>query len=137
RAAGEDDRLRRDLADLLRRQVAGLDDRIDLLLADAARDELRVLRSEVEYEDGFGHYSRFRSSLPGLKRMVLPGGIFTSTPVFGLRPIPFLRCLTWNTPNPRSSMRWPRARAFRKPSMTVSTACAAFTLEISDTSATF
>src|SRR5882672_9370313 len=39
-------------------------------------------------------YSRLRSSLPGLKRIVFPGGIFTSTPVFGFRPIPFLRCLT-------------------------------------------
>src|SRR5437016_11252953 len=68
--------------------------------------------------------------------MVLPGGIFTSTPVFGLRPIPFFRCLTWKTPKPRSSMRWPRASALRRPSMTVSTACAAFTREISDTSAT-
>src|SRR2546423_14666259 len=33
-------------------------------------------------------------------------------------------------------MRWPRASALRRPSMTVSTACAALTREISDTSAT-
>jgi ribosome-associated heat shock protein Hsp15 len=33
-------------------------------------------------------------------------------------------------------MRWPRASALRSPSMTVSTACAALTREISDTSAT-
>src|SRR5579872_3793215 len=82
------------------------------------------------------HQRRLRSSLPGLKRIVFPGGIFTSTPVFGLRPMPFLRCLTWKTPNPRSSMRWPRASALRRPSMTVSTACAALTREISDISAT-
>src|SRR5438874_11207821 len=81
-------------------------------------------------------YRRFRSSLPGLKRMVFPGGIFTSTPVLGLRPIPFFRCLTWKTPKPRSSMRCPRASALRRPSMTVSTACAALTREISDISAT-
>lgn len=43
----------------------------------------------------------FWSSLPGLKRMVRPGGIRTSLPVLGLRPIPRLRGLTWKTPKPR------------------------------------
>ena len=37
---------------------------------------------------------RLRRFFPGLKRMVLPGGIFTSVPVRGLRPSPFLRGLT-------------------------------------------
>ena len=44
--------------------------------------------------DSSASYSRLRSSLPGLKRIVFPGGIFTSTPVFGFLPMPFLRCLT-------------------------------------------
>ena len=35
-----------------------------------------------------------RSALPGLKRMVLPGGISTSRPVFGLRPMPRFLSLT-------------------------------------------
>src|SRR6266508_1499447 len=99
-----------------------------------------VLTQFAKKRERFGrevpHQRRLRSSLPGLKRIVFPGGIFTSTPVFGLRPIPFFLCFTWNTPNPRSSMRWPRASALRRPSMTVSTAWAAFTREISDISAT-
>ena len=37
---------------------------------------------------------RFRRFLPGLKRIVLPGGMRTSRPVRGLRPMPFLRGLT-------------------------------------------
>ena len=94
RTAGEDDRLRRHRADLVDRGIERKDDGVDALFADAAGDELRVLRTEIEDENGLGHYRRFRSSLPGLKRIVLPGGIFTSTPVLGLRPIPFLRCLT-------------------------------------------
>src|SRR5712692_9456452 len=115
-----------------------MNDRVDALFTNPARDQLGVLRAEIENEYRLLglHYRRFRSSLPGLKRIVLPGGIFTSTPVLGLRPMPFLRCLTWKTPNPRSSMRCPRASALRRPSITVSTACAAFTREISDTSAT-
>lgn len=37
---------------------------------------------------------RLRRSFPGLNRMVFPGGISTSRPVFGLRPMPRLRSLT-------------------------------------------
>src|SRR5208337_1065319 len=66
------------------------------------------------------------SSLPGLKRTALPGGMLTSSPVRGFRPMPVLRGLTLNTPNLRSSMRWPRPRAFLSDSNTVSTACSAF-----------
>ena len=51
-----------------------------------------------------------RNALPGLNRIVFPGGISTSRPVLGLRPIPRLRSLTWKTPNPRSSIRSPRRR---------------------------
>jgi len=38
--------------------------------------------------------------LPGLKRTALPGGMLTSAPVLGLRPIPVLRGRTLNTPKP-------------------------------------
>ena len=51
RAAREDDPARRQLADLLERQVERVDLGVDVLLAHAARDELRVLRAEVEDED--------------------------------------------------------------------------------------
>src|SRR5438874_3511331 len=70
-------------------------------------------------------YGRSRKSLPGLNRIVLPGGIVTSTPVLGLRPMPRLRRLTWKTPKPRSSIRSPAPRADRIDSITVSTAVAA------------
>ena len=66
------------------------------------------------------------NSLPGLKRTALPGGILTSSPVRGLRPMPVLRGLTLKTPKRRSSMRCPRPRAFFSDSNTVSTACSAF-----------
>jgi hypothetical protein len=39
-------------------------------------------------------YVRSRRSLPGLNRIVLQGGIETSTPLLGLRQIPRLRRLT-------------------------------------------
>src|SRR3954447_3617376 len=45
------------------------------------------------------------NSLPGLKRTALPGGMLTSSPVRGLRPMPVLRGLTLKTPKRRSSMR--------------------------------
>ena len=41
-----------------------------------------------------GSYPIFCRSLPGLNRMVRPGGIFTSLPVRGFRPMPRLRGLT-------------------------------------------
>ena len=53
------------------------------------------------------NYSIDCSSLPGLKRTALPGGMETSAPVRGLRPMPVLRGCTLKTPNPRSSMRSP------------------------------
>jgi hypothetical protein len=37
--------------------------------------------------------------------MVRPGGIRTSLPVRGLRPIPRFRGFTWKTPNPRAHLR--------------------------------
>jgi len=69
--------------------------------------------------------SRAWSSLPGLKRTALPGEMLTSVPVLGLRPIPVLRGRTLKTPNPRSSIRSPVARACLRPSKTVSTAASA------------
>src|SRR3954468_14550174 len=68
------------------------------------------------------------NSFPGLKRTAFPGGILTSAPVRGLRPIPVLRGRTLNTPNPRSSMRSPWASAFFMLSKTVSTASSALVL---------
>src|SRR5712671_169355 len=70
------------------------------------------------------------NSLPGLNRTAFPGGIDTSAPVRGLRPIPVLRGLTLNTPNPLSSMRSPCPRAFFMLSKTVSTASSALVLVI-------
>src|SRR5262245_12235468 len=54
RAAGKDDCLRREIADLVHGEIARMDDRVDFLVANPPRDELRVLRSEVENDDGFG-----------------------------------------------------------------------------------
>ena len=52
RAAGEDDRRGCAARDLLGGDVERHDLRVDAGLADATRDELRVLRAEVEDEDG-------------------------------------------------------------------------------------
>src|SRR6266849_918888 len=70
--------------------------------------------------------SRPCNSLPGLKRTALPGGMLTSSPVRGLRPMPVLRGLTLKTPNLRNSILWPRPMAFFNDSKMVSTACSAF-----------
>ena len=68
-----------------------------------------------------------RSSLPGLNRILKPGGICTSSVGrFGLRPMPHFLGFTRNTPKPRSSMRSPRVSAWRSTSMIVSTAYVAF-----------
>src|SRR3981081_1819910 len=70
------------------------------------------------------------NSFPGLNLTALPGGIETSAPVRGLRPMPVFRGRTLNTPNPRSSIRLPRARAFFMLSKTVSTAISALVFVI-------
>jgi len=70
------------------------------------------------------------SSLPGLKRTAFPGGMATSAPVRGLRPIPVLRGRTLKIPKPRNSMRSPFPRARFMLSNTVSTAISAFVLVI-------
>jgi hypothetical protein len=55
-----------------------------------------------------------RSSLPGLNRIVKPGGIcISSVGRFGLRPIPRFLGFTRKTPKPRSSIRSPRVSAWR------------------------
>ena len=76
-------------------------------------------------------YPIFCRSLPGLKRIVRPGGMRTSLPVRGLRPMPRFRGFTWNTPNPRNSMRSPRCIDKRIASKTASTATSALTLVMS------
>src|SRR5580765_1428150 len=70
------------------------------------------------------------SSFPGLKRTALPGGMETSAPVRGLRPMPVFRGRTLNTPKPLNSMRLPAASDFFMLSKTVSTASSALVLVI-------
>src|ERR1700691_2417356 len=70
------------------------------------------------------------SSLPGLNRTALPGGMATSAPVRGLRPMPVLRGRTLKIPKPRNSMRSPCDRARFMLSKTVSTAISALVLVI-------
>jgi len=66
-------------------------------------------------------------SLPGLNLMDRPGGIGTSCPVRGLRPIPRFLGRTINTPNPRISIRWDLSSASLNDSMTASVAISART----------
>src|SRR5689334_3589133 len=73
-------------------------------------------------------YCRVCSSLPGLNRTALPGGMETSAPVRGFRPMPVLRGRTLKTPKPRSSMRSPLASERFMLSNTVSTAISALVL---------
>src|SRR5438270_6250861 len=73
-------------------------------------------------------YSIDCNSLPGLKRTAFPGGMETSAPVRGLRPMPVLRGRTLNTPKPRNSIRSPFDSAFFMLSKTVSTASSALVL---------
>src|SRR3546814_1336819 len=54
RTAGQDDALWRERRDLVRVVVPGPDFAVDAQLADATRDQLRVLRAEVEDEDFVG-----------------------------------------------------------------------------------
>src|SRR6266699_5470089 len=70
------------------------------------------------------------NSLPGLNRTAFPGGMETSAPVRGLRPMPVFRGRTLNTPKPRSSMRSPLASDRFMLSKTVSTASSALVLVI-------
>jgi hypothetical protein len=77
------------------------------------------------------YWLRFWRSLPGLKRMVRPGGMRTSLPVRGLRPMPRLRGFTWKTPKPRSSIRSPCIIESFMASRTASTATSALTLVMS------
>src|SRR5579872_1067818 len=75
-------------------------------------------------------YCSVCSSLPGLNRTAFPGGMATSAPVRGLRPIPVLRGRTLKIPKPRSSIRSPCASARFILSKTVSTAISALVLVI-------
>src|ERR1700733_13137138 len=67
-------------------------------------------------------YCRDCSSLPGLNRTALPGGMATSSPVRGMPLMPVLRWRTLKMPKPRNSMRSPCDRALFILSKTVSTA---------------
>jgi hypothetical protein len=51
RAAGENDRLRLELFDLRERDRARMDLAVDVLLANATGDELRVLSTEIENQN--------------------------------------------------------------------------------------
>src|SRR5207248_7691755 len=53
RAAGQDDTLRPELRDLLPRSVMRHQFAVDATLADATGDEHRILRAEVDDDDGF------------------------------------------------------------------------------------
>ena len=55
RAAGQNDSARLQRGDFHRRRVVAQDDRIHVALADAARDDLRVLRPKIQNDDLFVH----------------------------------------------------------------------------------
>ena len=91
RAAAHHDRARRDRLDGLERNRAGLDLAVHVALADAARDELRVLRAVVEDENRFAGHDWVRTTTKcggglGGARCQLPGGT-TSTTSRPARPI--------------------------------------------------
>src|SRR6202140_3159197 len=99
-----------------------------LLRAEKMRVRRQSCSNELGEPGGRMSQSIDCNSFPGLKRTALPGGMDTSAPVRGLRPIPVLRGRTLNTPNPRSSIRLPPASAFFMLSKTVSTASSALVL---------
>ena len=61
RSAGQDDGRRLEPADMLVVERAGMDLAIDPELAQAAGDQLRILRAEVENQDALGHLGPVRS----------------------------------------------------------------------------
>ena len=83
RAAGEDDALGAEVGDALGIGVEGQDLAIDAGLADAARDELRELGTEIEDQDTFGHGCLSRSGIVGRsfgnRQAVDRGGHFTGS----------------------------------------------------------
>ena len=54
--AGKNDADRRITSNLIKLAIAGKNDGEDILFADAARDELRILRAKVEDNDGLGFH---------------------------------------------------------------------------------
>ena len=56
RAAGQHDAYRRIAADFLQPGITGKNDGEDVLFADAARNELRILRTKIEDDDGLGFH---------------------------------------------------------------------------------
>ena len=72
-AAGEDDAAGRERADLVEGRGAGKDDGEDVELADAAGDELGVLRAEVEDDDCLGvHEGIVNGGEPGWIECIMP-----------------------------------------------------------------
>ncbi len=73
RAAREHDALRREAADEIVADVVRMDLAVDVRLAQAARDQLRVLRAEVEDQDPgvrrSGHRRSARNTKAGLRRL--------------------------------------------------------------------
>src|SRR5207237_1489830 len=69
-------------------------------------------------------------SSPGVHRTAFRGGLETSAPARGLRPMPVFRGRTLNTPKPRSSMRSPVASERFMLSKPVSTASSGLVLVI-------
>ena len=57
RAAGQDHAFGRERGDFRGGRVVAQDHGVDVALADAARDDLRVLRPEIQNDDLFGHGS--------------------------------------------------------------------------------
>ena len=100
------------------------------------RNSETVQKPPLHYFANPGVILSARISLPGLNRIVLPGGIATSSPVLGLRPTPLLRGLTIKTPNPLNSIRSLRRKAPLSELNTESTAVSAITLVMSICSAT-
>ena len=72
---------------------------------------IRLAPGDSRLSDKCRAYCSVCNSLPGLKRTALPGGIATSAPVRGLRPMPVLRGRTLKMPKPRSSMRSPLSQS--------------------------
>ena len=85
RTSREDDPRRIPLPDPVRRSVRRMDLTVDSLLADAPRDELRVLGTVIEDENAVGHLIRLRSTRRGARPLPLPSPCREPTP-FGPAP---------------------------------------------------
>ena len=64
--AGKNDACRRVAANFFQRGGAGKHDGKDILFTDAARDELGILRAEIEDDDGLGFHGRVSQIVGGV-----------------------------------------------------------------------